>query len=107
VAQQIKYVPIGDKIELNLGQDPEVIFELVKQRAWRDNIWMRINGADILKRVDGPGVQIEVNSTVVGWDEHNLLDLDPAVIEQARQRWAAGDWPTVPGETERIELPVR
>ncbi|MBJ2231447.1 pirin family protein, partial [Pseudomonas simiae] len=32
---------------------------------------------------------------------------DPAVIEQARQRWAAGDWPTVPGESERIELPVR
>ena len=40
VAQQIKYVPIGDKIELNLGADLEVIFELVKLRAWRDNLWM-------------------------------------------------------------------
>ena len=38
VAQQIKYVPIGDKIELNLGPDPEVIFELVKLKTWRDNI---------------------------------------------------------------------
>ncbi|OPK01624.1 pirin family protein [Pseudomonas veronii] len=37
----------------------------------------------------------------------NFVASDPAVIEQARQRWAAGDWPTVPGETERIELPVR
>jgi hypothetical protein len=74
VAQQIKYVPIGDKIELNLGQDPEVIFELVKQRAWRDAIWMRINGTDVFRRVDEPGVQIEVNSSVVGWDEHNLFD---------------------------------
>ena len=36
-AQAIKYVPIGDKIELNLGADPEVIFELVKLRTWRDD----------------------------------------------------------------------
>ena len=27
----------------------------------------------------------------------NFVASDPAVIEQARQRWAAGDWPTVPG----------
>ena len=33
VAQAIKYVPIGDKIELNLGVDPEVIFDLVKLRT--------------------------------------------------------------------------
>ena len=31
--QSIKYIPIGDKIELNLGRDPEVIFELIKLRA--------------------------------------------------------------------------
>jgi redox-sensitive bicupin YhaK (pirin superfamily) len=37
----------------------------------------------------------------------NFVASDPLKIEQARQRWAAGDWPTVPGETERIELPVR
>lgn len=74
VAQQIKYVPIGDKIELNLGQDPEVIFELVKQRAWRDAIWVQIRGTDVFRRVDQPGVQIEVNSSVAGWDDHNLFD---------------------------------
>ena len=72
IAQQIKYVPIGDKIELNLGPDPEVIFDLVKLKTWRDNIWMQIQGADIFRRVDEPGVQIEVNSTVVGWDDHTL-----------------------------------
>ncbi|MHC4407285.1 MAG: hypothetical protein ACYTG0_47350, partial [Planctomycetota bacterium] len=33
VAQAIKYVPIGDKIELNLGPDPSVIFELAKLRS--------------------------------------------------------------------------
>ena len=48
VAQPIKYIPIGDKIELNLGPDPEVIFELVKLRAWRDNIWMQLDGHERL-----------------------------------------------------------
>lgn len=35
----------------------------------------------------------------------NFVASDPALIEQARQRWAAQDWPTVPGESARIELP--
>lgn len=35
----------------------------------------------------------------------NFVASDPALIEQARQRWAAGDWPRVPGEQRRIELP--
>ena len=73
VAQAIKYVPIGDKIELNLGADPEVIFELVKLRFWRDTIWMQVNGVNIFRRVDQPGVQIEVNSSVAGWDDHTLF----------------------------------
>jgi hypothetical protein len=79
VAQQIKYVPIGDKIELNLGQDPEVIFDLVKQRTWRNAIWMQIQGTDLFRRADEPGVQIEVNSSVVGWDEHNFRPPDIAL----------------------------
>ena len=69
--QAVKYIPIGDKIELNLGRDPNVIFELIKLRASRDDIWMHINGTDIFRRVDG-AVQIEVNSAVVGWDEHGV-----------------------------------
>lgn len=35
----------------------------------------------------------------------NFVASDPALIEQARQRWSAQDWPTVPGESARIELP--
>ncbi len=68
--QRIKYVPIGDKIELNLGPDPEVVFELVQSRVYRDNIWMQVRGANVFRRVGEPGVEIEVNSSVVGWDEH-------------------------------------
>ncbi len=73
VAQPIKYVPIGDKIELNLGPDPEVIFELVKLRVWRDNLWMKVHGADVFRRADQPGVEIDVRSTVAGWDDHTLF----------------------------------
>ena len=35
----------------------------------------------------------------------NFVASDPTAIEDARRRWAAGDWPSVPGESERIELP--
>ena len=70
--QAVKYIPIGDKIELNLGRDPSVIFELIKLRASRDEIWLHINGTDIFRRVDG-AVQIEVNSNVVGWDDHEVF----------------------------------
>ncbi|MNO63634.1 Quercetin 2,3-dioxygenase [compost metagenome] len=35
----------------------------------------------------------------------NFVASDPALIEEARRRWAEGDWPTVAGELERIELP--
>jgi hypothetical protein len=71
-AQSIQYVPIGDKIELNLGADPEVIFELIKLRSFRDTVWMHIRGGTIYRRVDEPGVRIEINSEVAGWDEHQV-----------------------------------
>ncbi|WP_339547349.1 pirin family protein [Pseudomonas sp. RA_35y_Pfl2_P32] len=35
----------------------------------------------------------------------NFVASDPTAIEEARRRWAEGDWPSVPGESERIELP--
>jgi hypothetical protein len=72
MTQSIKYIAIGDKIELNLGPDPEVIFELIKLKVWRDNIWLRVGGTNVFRRVDLPGVQIEVRSSVVGWDDHTI-----------------------------------
>jgi hypothetical protein len=72
VAQSIKYIPIGDKIELNLGPDREVIFELVKLRTWRDNLWMRLFGGNVFKQVGEPNVKIDVRSAVAGWDDHTL-----------------------------------
>ncbi|KAF1032117.1 MAG: Quercetin 2,3-dioxygenase [Pseudomonas sp.] len=37
----------------------------------------------------------------------NFVASEVALIERAQERWANGDWPKVPGEIERIELPVR
>jgi hypothetical protein len=74
VAQAIKYVPIGDKIELDLGPDPEVIFELVPLKVWRDAIRVQLRGLNVFREVGAPGVRIDVNSTVAGWDEHTLFE---------------------------------
>ena len=71
-AQHIKYVPIGDKIELNLGVDPEVIFELIKLRVSRENYLMQVHGANVFHRLDEGGVEIDVRSTVADWDDHVL-----------------------------------
>ncbi|MDA1049730.1 MAG: hypothetical protein O3C40_04515 [Planctomycetota bacterium] len=70
VAQPIKYIPIGDKIELNLGVDSEVTFELVKGRVWRDHLWNSVGGANVLRRVDDGKIAVDVGGSVVGWDEH-------------------------------------
>lgn len=67
--QTIKYVPIGDKIELNLGVDPEVVFELVKTRAAREKIWTQIHGTDKFKLVGDDARREEENATVVGWND--------------------------------------
>jgi hypothetical protein len=67
--QTIKYVPIGDKIELNLGVDPEVVFELVKTRAAREAIWTQIHGTDTFKLVGDDARREEENASVVGWND--------------------------------------
>jgi hypothetical protein len=73
-ARQMKYIPIGDKIELNLGPDPDVIFDVVTHQVGRDNIWMRIGSTSVYRRVDDGRIKIEVNSSVAGWDEHTAYN---------------------------------
>ncbi len=72
--QSIKYVPIGDRIELNLGGDPEVVFELIKEKVLRDNIWIRINKGRVYKRVGDGVFAVDHKGTVAGWDEHQQLN---------------------------------
>jgi hypothetical protein len=70
--QQIKYVPIGDTIELNLGPNPEIIFELIRLRTYRDNFWVQINGTTEYRKVGGAEIAKVENSAVAGWDEHEV-----------------------------------
>jgi hypothetical protein len=70
--QSVKYIPIGDKIELNLGVDPEVLFEFKKLKVSRDNLWLQINGKNEFRMIGGDVVKVEENSTLVGWDEHEI-----------------------------------
>jgi hypothetical protein len=72
--QSIKYIPIGDKIELNLGSDPEVIFELIKLRYSRDNLWVHLDGANRYQQVGGNEVVRVERTTVAGWDDHTVFD---------------------------------
>jgi hypothetical protein len=71
-AQPLKYVPIGDRIELNLGADPAVVFELIKRRAYRDNLWFQIKGGNLYRKLGDEAMKLELNSQVAGWDEHMI-----------------------------------
>ena len=71
--QSIKYIPIGDKIELNLGVDPEVIFELIKLRAFRDELWLQISGTSEFRKIGGDGVMQVENASLAGWDDHEIF----------------------------------
>jgi hypothetical protein len=70
--QSIKYIPVGHKIELNLGPDPEVVFQLVKVRSLRDEIWMQINGINVFHQVGSNQLRAETNAAVVGWDDRSV-----------------------------------
>jgi hypothetical protein len=72
--QHIKYVPIGDKIELNLGSDPNVIFELLKQHFSRDHIWVQLNGRNEYREIGGGDTVRVQNTSVAGWDDHTIYD---------------------------------
>ncbi|MCG3137031.1 MAG: hypothetical protein HJJLKODD_00872 [Phycisphaerae bacterium] len=67
--QYVKYVPIGEMIELNLGPDAQVIHQLVRQKSWRDDFWFHRAGADIYFSPT-EGHRIEIDDNVVGWWDH-------------------------------------
>lgn len=70
--QSLKYVPIGDQIELNLGVDPAVVFELRKQKVSRDNVWFQIKGGNLYRKLGDEALKLELDSQVAGWDEHTV-----------------------------------
>jgi len=71
--QSLKYIPIGDQIELNLGADPAVVFELIKRKVHRDNLWFQVKGGSLYRKLGDEALKLELDSTVVGWDEHTVF----------------------------------
>ncbi len=69
VQQQIKYVPIGQEIELNLGSDPEVIHERIRMSSSRDNFWFHRSRANVYFSPQ-EGHRVEIRDSIVGWDDH-------------------------------------
>ncbi len=73
--QTIKYVPIGDRCELNLGNDPSVRFDLVKKQSARQSIWLQIGNTNQYRQVDGDKVQVQKeNAHVVGWEDREHFE---------------------------------
>ena len=71
-AQSVPYIPIGEDLELNLGQDPDVGFERITRRVFRTDVWLRLHKVNTEHRADAPGVRFTSRSRVVGWDEHTV-----------------------------------
>jgi len=71
-AQSVSYIPIGEDLELNLGEDPDVGFERVTRRVFRTDLWLRLHGVNAEHRADAPGIRFHPRSTVIGWDEHTV-----------------------------------
>ncbi|MBL9149318.1 MAG: hypothetical protein JNM94_11545 [Phycisphaerae bacterium] len=64
-----KYVPIGQEFEFNLGRDPQVIFERLATRTWRDDFWFTRGDQQKLYSPT-KGEKVNENDTVVGWNDH-------------------------------------
>jgi hypothetical protein len=64
-----KYVPIGQEFEFNLGRDPQVLFERLATRTWRDDFWFKRGNQDKLYSPT-KGDKVNDNDTVVGWNDH-------------------------------------
>lgn len=92
----LKYTSIGDKVELNSGIDPEIYFQLVNLKNWRDNIWMHYRKGNLYRRIGDGHIQIDHNSTVAGWNEHrsyvqHLRNFTDKAIKVEIRRLVPGD----------------
>lgn len=69
---EIPYAAPGADVELNLGEDPRVSFELAPERYWRDNIWMRYGRGGVYRQLGSDLLKHEHDASVAGWDQHSV-----------------------------------
>ncbi len=92
----LKYTSIGDKVELNAGADPDIYFELVNMKNWKDNIWMHYRKGNLYRRIGDGHMTIDHRSTVAGWNEHraysqHLRNFTDKAIKVEIRRLISGD----------------
>ncbi len=92
----LKYTSIGDKVELNTGADPDIYFELVNMKNWKDNIWMHYRKGNLYRRIGDGHMTIDHRSTVAGWNEHraysqHLRNFTDKAIKVEIRRLISGD----------------
>ena len=68
----IKYVPVGDQLEVNLGNDPDVAFKLKVLAMHRDDIWLKLRRANAFKRVGDGATVLDNRARVIGWNENRV-----------------------------------
>ena len=73
-SEQLPYTPVGAKISVNLGPDPEVRLQTVPLRVFRDNVWLKLHGTNIYRRADQPGLQVDLPAKVAGWNSHETVE---------------------------------
>jgi hypothetical protein len=71
--QPTKYIPIGDKIELNLGPDSEVIHELIKLQVFRGDLILQVHGSNEFRKIGEEGSFKEEKASIAGWDDHEVF----------------------------------
>jgi len=68
--QHIKYVPIGDLIEMNLGPDRGVLHQQVRLSSWRDDFWYYHSAIKVYYSPT-KGHDIRIKDRVAGWQDHH------------------------------------
>ncbi len=105
LAQEARpYIAVTDDLELNLGADPNVVFELAPVSVVRDAIWMRqrdrrirrilVPGDELIEVA--PGVAIDDDATVIGWQDttryvQHIRNQTQRAIEVEVRRLVPGD----------------
>ncbi len=92
----LKYTSIGGKVELNTGTDPDIYFELVSMKNWKDNIWMHYRKGNLYRRIGDGHMIVDHKSTVAGWNEHraysqHIRNFTDKTIKVEIRRLISGD----------------
>lgn len=61
-------VPIGDKMEINLGANPDFRFEAIPLRYSRDRIVMQLHGASVYSPLERMEIKPELNACLAGYN---------------------------------------